>query len=722
MRFGLFELDVRAGELLKGGRKIRLQEQPLQILAMLLARPGEVVTREEIRQKLWSNDTTVEFDHSINAAIKRLRDALGDSAERPRFVETVPRRGYRFIATVESSEAPTAPAPPSEVSAPSAARSGRRVPSALAASAAFAVLLTVGAAVWFGVAHTTTGAGASSPLTIPLTGNSGIETLPSFSPDGEQVAYAWDGATGGNLDIYVKVIGGGPPLRLTDGDADEYSPAWSPDGRQIAFLRRSTDGAGIFVIPALGGPEGTLGELSARWFPAGIWYGKLSWSPDGRFLALADRGSPTGVERIVLLTIATGEKRRLTSPSAEWPFGDAAPVFSPDGRMLAYVRAAGMLVSDIYVQRLSPEGVPAGDAVRLTSDRRGVYALDWTADGREIVFASNRGGPFALWTVAASGGAPEPLASVGSGVTWLSVARRGRRVAYANPDNYQSIWRTDGPLASSGTHAESDRSPARLIFSQRGNVAPQFSPDGRMVVFQSPRSGYPEIWISDADGSNAQQVTNFAGPAMASPRWSPDGRRIAFDSSKDGLRSIYVIDRDGRGLRRLTVDAFTNRRPSWSSDGAWIYFGAARGGSPQVWKMPADGGQPVQVTRDGGYEAFESRDGGYVYYSKSEGAGIWRIPVNGGEETQVVDQGTLGHWALLDHGICFVNLTGTQPTIECFDFATRHLRTVAVLPKDAEPAGGWGFPTIAVSPDGRSILYVQAERAESHILLVENFR
>jgi DNA-binding winged helix-turn-helix (wHTH) protein len=277
MRFGLFELDLRAGELRKGGRKIRLQEQPLQILAMLLARPGEVVTREQIRQRLWSNDTTVEFDHSINAAIKRLRDALGDSAERPRFVETLPRRGYRCIAAVESSESSTAPAAPrSPVSAPAATRSGRHVPVALSATAAVAGLLAVAAAIWIGLTHTTTPAGASSPITVPLTGNSGIETLPSFSPDGQQVAYAWDRATGSDLDIYVKLIGGGPPLRLTDGDADEYSPTWSPDGRQIAFLRRSTEGAGIFVIPAFGGPEHKLGELSARWFPAGIWYGKLS--------------------------------------------------------------------------------------------------------------------------------------------------------------------------------------------------------------------------------------------------------------------------------------------------------------------------------------------------------------------------------------------------------------------------------------------------------------
>jgi dipeptidyl aminopeptidase/acylaminoacyl peptidase len=217
-------------------------------------------------------------------------------------------------------------------------------------------------------------------------------------------------------------------------------------------------------------------------------------------------------------------------------------------------------------------------------------------------------------------------------------------------------------------------------------------------------------------------VTHLAGPAVASPRWSPDGRRIAFDSSKDAPRSIYVIDRDGRGLRRLTVGG-QNRRPSWSSDGAWIYFASAHGGAWQVWKAPAGGGgQPVQVTTSGGTEAFESRDGKYVYYSKNEGAGIWRIPVEGGEETQVLDRGTMGHWALLDRGICFVNLTGERPAIEFFDFATRRVAIIAVLPKDAEPAGGWGFPAIAVSPDGRSVLYVQAERTESHIQLVENFR
>lgn len=723
VRFGVFELDVRAGELRKAGRKIRLQDQPFQILTMLLARPGEVVTREEIRERLWSDDTTVEFDHGINAAIKRLRDALGDSAESPRFVETLPRRGYRFIGRVEPADVAAPSVPSSLPAVPAAARPQSRVSAKTWASVGAVGLLGVAAAVWIVLAAATTRAPGVVPTTVPLTGNSGIETLPSFSPDGQQVAYAWDGATGGSLDVYVKLIGAGTPLRLTTDDADEFSPTWSPDGRQIAFLRRTSLGAGIFVIPALGGPERKLGDSSARLFAAGAYYGKLAWSPDGRFLALVDRSSPSDGESIFLMTIATGEKRRVTSPSEEWPFGDWSPAFSPDGRMIAFDRVAGILVSEIYVQRVSSDGAPAGEPVRLTFDRRAVYSLDWTPDGRDIVFSSNRGGSFTLWRIAASGGAPEPFATSGSDAYWLSVARQGHRAAYVRQFNDQNIWRTDGPLATKGTPGESDANRTRLIFSQGGNTAPQFSPDGGRVAFGSRRSGYQEIWVSDSDGSNPLQLTFFAGPSVGSPRWSPDGNRIAFDSSKEAQRSVYVIDRDGKSLRRVTTDHFANGRPSWSTDGAWIYFGSDRRGTWQVWKAPAEGGQAVQVTSNGGREAFESRDGKYVYYAKAEGVpGIWRIAVEGGEETQVLDQGTMNHWALMERGLCFLDPDTKPPAIQFFEFATRRLATVAFLPRDGVPPGGWGTPAIAVSPDAMTILYVQAARTESHIQLVENLR
>jgi Tol biopolymer transport system component len=290
-------------------------------------------------------------------------------------------------------------APPAPAVAPAAER---RVPIATLVSVGVAGLLAVAAVVWSGAASRTR-APASTPNIVPLTGNSGVETIPAFSPDGRQLAYAWDGGTGGSLDIYVKLIGAGAPLRLTTGETDEVSPTWSPDGGQIAFLRRTMDGTGVFVVPALGGPERKLGHTSAKWFPGRAWYAKLAWSPDGRFLAMVDRESPTGTDSIFLLTIESGEKRRLTSPPPH-SLGDASPAFSPDGRMLAFERAAGNLVSDIYLQGVSAGGASLGEPTQLTFDRRGIFALDWTPDGREIVFSSNAQGRTAY------GASPQPVA------------------------------------------------------------------------------------------------------------------------------------------------------------------------------------------------------------------------------------------------------------------------------------------------------------------------
>jgi len=239
-------------------------------------------------------------------------------------------------------------------------------------------------------------------------------------------------------------------------------------------------------------------------------------------------------------------------------------------------------------------------------------------------------------------------------------------------------------------------------------------------VFSSGRSGSSEIWVCDADGSNPAQVTSFGGPDVGSARWSPDGGQIAFDSIAAGQRDIFVMSAEGGKPRRLTEDVADDVRPSWSLDGRWIYFGSNRTGEWQVWKTPAEGGQAVQVTRQGGREAFESFDTKFVYYSKSFGIpGIWRVPRAGGEEIRVLDEPLQGFWALVRNGIYFVNpKTTPRPTIEFFSFDTGHSTQVAPIEKELQLV----YPSLAVSPDGRSLLYVQVDRFESDIVLAENFR
>jgi eukaryotic-like serine/threonine-protein kinase len=579
-------------------------------------------------------------------------------------------------------------------------------------------VLVISAAAWLRFGRYEVEVQRPPPKIVPLTGNPGREMQPAISPDGKQVAYSWNGGKGGDFSIYVKLIGAGTPLRLTSGSG--LYPAWSPDGRYIAFVRVSTDGSNIsiFVVPALGGPERRLGGGG----------GKPAWSPDGKFVAIGDRSSPKDPWSIFLLSHETGEKRRLTLPPTGSLY-DVDPAFSPDGKTLAFTRVMPPNGGDIYLLPLTGDGSRGGEPKQLTFEGRAILGLEWSADGRQILFSSNRAGGSTLWRIPISGGNPERLLAGGETAVQPSLSRQGNQLAYVRQLFDRNIWRMELPtsdmrskLSSSGWRAPA---PTQLIASKEQDFAPQSSPDEKKIVFTSNRSGNQEIWVCDSDGLNPVQLTSFGGPFVGTPRWSSDGQRIAFDSTKEGHREIYVINADGGAPRRLTIGTFDNVRPSWSSDGRWIYFGSIRSGTWQVWKAPVEGGEAVQVTKNGGREAFESRDGKFVYYSKfgvPAVPGIWRVATEGGEETQVLDEGTQNNWALLDDGICFLDTIVTPPVIKFFSFSTRRLEPIVALSREVMPQGGFDTPSLAVSPDGRWLFYVQADRAESEIMLVENFR
>jgi len=551
---------------------------------------------------------------------------------------------------------------------------------------------------------------------VPFTSFPGRETWPVFSPNGDQVAFTWDGTAGDNFDLYVKLVGAGEPLRLTSHPGVDNSPAWSPDGKYIAFTRSYQGQSAIYTVPALGGSERKLLQLGLG--PAWFGYPMVVWSADGRWLAFTDESSPQGVPGIFLLSVETLEKRRLTSPPAQ-SLGDWWPAFSPDDKTLAFIRQISEGVSDVY---LTP--VDGGESRRLTLNGAGVMGLNWTPDGGSIVFKSTLGeGRLRLWRMSASGGASEPLA-VGADVVWSvtgnsppSISRHGHRLAYVQSMDDTNIWRVDVPGSAARTSP-----PTKLISSTQYECGPQFSPDGKRIVFQSTRSGFGELWACDSDGANPTQLTSAAPHGAGTARWSPDGRHIAFDSRPEGHADIFVMSAEGGSPRRLTTDPANDVVPSWSRDGRWIYFSSNRGGTRQVWKAPEEGGQAIQVTKRGGFAAFESADGRVLYYAKFDSPGLWRVPVGGGEESLVCDRlrpGYWGAWAVADKGIYFINPEAEpRAAIEFFSFATGQTTRIALLEK--EPAKF--TPNLTLSPDGRSILYTQLDQSGNDIMLVENFR
>jgi Tol biopolymer transport system component len=558
-----------------------------------------------------------------------------------------------------------------------------------------------------------------------LTAYDGVETGPSLSPDGNQVAFAWNGPSQDNFDIYVKVVGPGEPIRLTTSPAPDESPAWSPDGRLIAFQRLTSEfSADVFVIPALGGAERKVTSISVRTEGRksasilGPTYANLAWSPDGRWLAFGGGPSEDARRGIWLISVDGAGTRQLTE-AGEHDFGNWAPAFSPDGRYLAFIREETLSGSAVYVLPLATDLKPAGAPIRITRETAMVRGLAWAPDARSVVFST--GGHLGLSRlyripVPSADGvhATEPeLLAFGEQATSVSISTTGRLV-YSAQFRDASIWR----IALNGD--ANSPTPSQIAPSTLDEQTPAYSPDGKRLAFASTRSGVEEIWIANADGSNPAQVTSMGGPQCSNPQWSPDGRTILFNSRRAGSADLYLMRPDGSELRRITDDPAEEFEPRWSRDGRTIYFGSNRTGRPQVWKMPADGGPAVQVTKQGGTTATESMDGRYLYYAKFDDSpsAIWRMPVGGGEERPVVDGLTYAlNFVVGEKGLYFLAI-GDSPlktSIDFYEFATGTRRTLLKLGKEH----WWGM---ALSPDQHSLLYSVIDAAGSNLMVVEKLR
>jgi len=546
----------------------------------------------------------------------------------------------------------------------------------------------------------------------PLTTLVGMELAPALSPDGTRVAFLWTGQTGSRIpDLYVRAIDAQQPLRLTSTpDGYENSPAWSPDGRSIAFVRSDPSGSAIFTVPSPGGPERRLVSLSQG--------GRgLDWGPDGQLLIFPDKIAPREPGSIYLFSPRTLERRRLTWPP-EGAAGDSRPAFSPDGSALAFVRSDSGLDS-ILITRLA-----GGEPKRLVTENGPIFGVAWAEKGRTLIYSAPAG-PGAshnsLWRIAVAGGVPERLTGGLDNARAPTVSRHKSRLAYARFSVDVNIWRVE---AQYGTGRWDP--PRVLISSTREDAAPQLSPDGTKIAFQSDRSGNREIWVCDSDGSNPIQLTSLGGASSGSPRWSPDGRQIAFRVlGRPGKprMGIYVIPADGGIARALNAgDADDTGAPSWSRDARWVYLGSGRTGRAEVWKVPISGGQPSQVTRNGGSVALESPDGRFLYYVKPDRPGLWRMSAAGGQETQVLDAldpAQWGSWVVVEGGIYFIEPSVPPHGAICFyNSATKQVSQILRLAREPD---SWDV-ALDVSPDGRRILFTLIDAQNSDLILMENLR
>jgi len=541
------------------------------------------------------------------------------------------------------------------------------------------------------------------PRLEPLTSMRGDEPGATLSPDGEQVAFTWNGEKQDNYDIYVKLVGSSDMHRLTTDPAVDVMPSWSPDGRQIAYVRFGREGARIHLISPVSGSDRRLGS-----FP--VLVATPSWSPDGRWLAVArDRAATRiGTARsgdLYLLPANGGEPRALGIAQG---VDEGGPSFSPDGRHLAYVSGVG-LARSIAVVDLGPDSMPIGAARRVT---RGPIWPDggcsWTRDGKSLLYVP--WGIHRLWRIEIAGDdPPQPVEVAGLGAIRPATARRRDRLVFVKEQGDTDIYRI---------RAGKPNEPA--IASSYLDQSPAFSPDGRRVAFASQRSGDMEIWVAGADGSSPLQLTRGPGLWQDSPQWSPDGRRIAFESQgEDGHWSVWTIDADGGSVTQLVSHSGDEIHPSWSSDGRFVYF-AAQSGNPAlpefaVWRIPATGGTKERITSDGGGRAHESVDGKTLFFTKhlTEPSPLLVRPLSGGPERQVAP--CVYRFGVAPAGPYTEECSdGSEVPLALLDPATGRRR---LLGKLYRAAGG-----VTVSPDGRTILYTRAVGEGTDLMMIENFR
>ena len=550
IRFGCFELDVQSGELRRKGKKIKLQEQPFQVLTLLLERPGEVLTREELTKRLWPDETYVDFERGLNKAVTRLRDALGDSAENPRYIETLPRRGYRFIASIESSAVPEAKGTPvggtppidgvetQSEKVPIPERRNHRRHIALLAGL-IAVLLIVGSVVSWRWSIGT--ARVAKVVRFRQLTNDGQAKRGPLVVDGPRV-YFNELLPGPRKMVFQVSIRGGEATPLAIQLKQPTILDASEDGTELLLTNTETDGESLWIQTVSSGSPRRVGTVladDAAFGPSGnnVIYGRgtdvYSINPDG-----------------------SGLRKFLNAGHVPFAFQ-----YSPDARAFRFS------VFDLQMDEMSIlESTADGSKFRKVFNG---CCGRWTSDGRHFVFQSRRDGRLDFWTL------PERKA-----FPWGTGSDKPTQLT-AGPLDYQfPLPSKDGKtvFALGTSHRAElirydDRSRQFMPFlagiSAEG-VA--FSRDGQWVAYTSFPEG--ELWRSKIDGSERRQLT-FRPLRVFLPRWSPDGQQIAFSADLTGAkRSVYLISSEGGTPRRVLASEQSQSDVNWSPDGNRLVFGS----------------------------------------------------------------------------------------------------------------------------------------------------
>jgi Tol biopolymer transport system component/DNA-binding winged helix-turn-helix (wHTH) protein len=700
IRFAVFEFDPGTGELRKHGLRIKLNGQPVDVLATLLEHSGAVVTREDLQKRLWPADTHVDFEHSLNAAIKRLRAALGDSADNPRFIETLPRQGYRFIAPLsETLVKPLQSRSLNSVPPPAAGKpkpaSWRPVSLALVAAA-----LAITASLWFQKTEYFWRSPIAGAHFQTVTDFDGLEQAAAVSHDGHFVAFLSD--RDGHMDVWVTQVGSGQFHNMTHGSALELvNPAvralgFSPDDSLVTFWVREPAGVGgnigIRAVPTLGGQPKPYLEGVAE----------FDWSRDGSRLAYHTPapGDP--------LYVSDGIRRSNKPPIFTAPAGLHAhfPLWAPDAAFLYVV--TGTLPDKLDIARIATSG---GAAERIASqsgrlshpvflDRRTLLYLAGDADGS---------GPW-LYGMDVERRIPHRLSFGLDRYTSLAASADGRRLVLTRATPKRTLWRL--PVAGS---------PAQVSAATRFSLPTGTGRSPRLgsnyLLYVSTTGTDDSIWKL-ADGAATEVWSSKGAQIFGGPAIARDGRHVAFSILQGGQKLLYIMDADGSGARVVTDALDLRGAPAWTPDGQWITTAADERGTPHLFRVPLDGRPPALFVRDYALDPTWAGDGSMAVYSGPDIGTTFPVKaVTAQAATQQLPALTLTrgarHLTFLPGGRSLVYLRGDiqHKDLWLTDLETGAERQLTNL------APGFDIRDFDISADGREVVLERVQERSDIVLL-----
>ncbi|RZJ32021.1 MAG: hypothetical protein EON85_02465 [Brevundimonas sp.] len=565
----------------------KLEPRVMQVLVALNRRRGAPLSREDLSRLCWEG-RIVGDDALVRCIVKLRKIFQRDPAVE---ISSVAKVGYRLRVLPVVADVASPPPPPF--------RAAPRVGRWLVVGGGVAAVIALGVGVF--VLLQSPGALATEALR-PLTSDPGVETHPALSPDGSLLAYAGGEGFGGQRDIFIRGVSDGTPIRLTDTAEDEFAPAWSPDGRRIAFVRRIPGApCQILVAPVPQGEPRVVGNCAVEATT------RLAWARSGEIL-LSDRPTRDSVRRIRALSPDTGRMRDVTSPPSN-SMGDLDPVVTHRGDRMAFRRAFSYGVANLYTADVS------GDGERpLTQDGWKAVGYAFAADDRTLIFSSNRGGDFGLWSVDFRRPASPARLSLGLlEFGRLSSDRTGLLAVEAG--DYRSnlfAWRAGA-------------APVALTDGNTSDWDPDLSAAGQLT-FVSDQNGGSDVWIKRGD-SQPTRLTDLKASSVFSPRWSPNSSRIAFVAAREGRTDVYVINADGSGLRNVTSDGAARDELAWDRNGD-LLVPVLRDDGWRVERIDAQG-RVTPVPGGVGILTVKSAGSRGLYALKKDDDRLWRLDAGG---------------------------------------------------------------------------------------------